>query len=39
MLCLDENILLLKLRSFIDVRNSVLARASVNRNAEQVLTL
>ena len=39
MLCLDENILLLKLRFLIDMRHAVPARSIVNRNVEQVLIL
>jgi hypothetical protein len=37
MLCLDDNILLLKLTSLVDMRRSVAARASVNRNVDRVL--
>ena len=39
MLYLDKNLLLLKLRSLIDIRNPVPAREYVNRNVEQVLIL
>ena len=36
-LCLDENILLLKLTSLVDMRPSVVVRASMNRYVERVL--
>jgi hypothetical protein len=39
MLCLDENMELLKLRSLIDMNNLVPAREYVNRNDERVLIL
>jgi hypothetical protein len=39
MLCLDENIELLKLRSLIDMSNLVPAREYVSRNDERVLIL
>jgi hypothetical protein len=39
LLCLDENMLFLKLRSLIDVSNLVRARECVSRNVEQVLIL
>ena len=39
MLCLDESLLLLKLRSLIDTRHSVPIRGSVNRNVERVVIL
>jgi hypothetical protein len=39
MLCLDENIELLKLRSLIDMSNLVPAREHVSRNDERVLIL
>jgi len=39
MLCLDENIEFLTLRSLIDMSNLVLAREYVNRDDERVLIL
>ena len=39
MLCLDKNIILLKLRSVIDTSNLVPAREYLKRNAEQELIL
>jgi hypothetical protein len=39
LLFLDENTLLLKLRTLTDMSNSVPARECINRNAEQVLIL